>query len=456
MKILNFKMTQKESIDAYLTQLNSEHKFITEFTLRQLLKTINVGFTVIGMNRLQSTLMMELDDSYVQQSQRYVPISVDNTWVNELHLDNDISEEAISLISRSIDLYNRMTELKDNTIKGRPKTSDFKYGIPYEDARYILPLAMPTNVTVSMSGDKLVDLYSLMIREYLIFDPLVTKLYEHIPTIVVKYILRLFDSIYFIRYDKLNDVVLNNYYKLDNLTIHDPVQVYDYDDSSHDIAIASLTSTSKKSPTDVYNSWDDEDKTRSSNDLIDRVLGYGHFGVAEHSRSTFGMICSLSCYHQVLRHRIQSIYREPLRNIIEDRNIMNNRVYLPNSIARSEFYGEYLAIIDDYNKLLKRKIERREHYSDKILFMLLNCHMVKFIVSSNDRNDCWIYRERLCLTAQEEIRMLYDKKREHAVKYSHVIDKYGVPPCVTEGKCKEGKLYCGHMDDMKQMYKKGE
>jgi len=36
------------------------------------LKTINISFVAEGIDRIQSTLICELKNSYVQQSQRYV------------------------------------------------------------------------------------------------------------------------------------------------------------------------------------------------------------------------------------------------------------------------------------------------------------------------------------------------------------------------------------------------
>ena len=55
-----------------------------------------------------------------------------------------------------------MAQLKNDTIKARPKPADFLHGIPIEDARYILPLATKTNVSVAMSGDKLLDFFRLI------------------------------------------------------------------------------------------------------------------------------------------------------------------------------------------------------------------------------------------------------------------------------------------------------
>ena len=47
---------------------------------------------------------------------------------------------------KTLALYQKMSQMKQGEFKGRPKLENYEYGIPIEDARYILPLAVKTNV----------------------------------------------------------------------------------------------------------------------------------------------------------------------------------------------------------------------------------------------------------------------------------------------------------------------
>lgn len=56
----------------YRWMLLQGHTAIKAATVKELLKTCNISFVLEGLNRWQSTMICELKDSYVQQSQRYV------------------------------------------------------------------------------------------------------------------------------------------------------------------------------------------------------------------------------------------------------------------------------------------------------------------------------------------------------------------------------------------------
>ena len=218
--------------------------------------------------------------------------------------------------------------------------------------------------------------------------------------------------------------------------------------SNNNVAVAALASQNKQSPEEVYNSWGIKTEF---NDLkiCDNVLGYGHHGINEHSRNTFAMTCSLAAYHQVIRHRLQNIKREPLKNLV----IEKNREYvIPKCIIYSDtFLTKFHELIDMYKEFYQKFYQK---YDIQFLMQfLLNAEAIRFVVSSNIRNDNTIFRDRLCYTAQEEIRELYLKKFKILYnKYPHLV-KYGLPPCVINGKCKEGKLTCGYADKVKEEYK---
>jgi thymidylate synthase ThyX len=439
MKIENFKMSGKSAINSILNDVYE----INEYTIRKLLKTCNVSFLITGANRVQSMLLCESGDSYVQQSQRYVGMGPGAYCLSDefkTHCNN--AEEAIRLINKSFRLYNKMTELKDPTKKGRLTRDDFLYGVPYEDARYILPLATTTNIAVTMSGDKLLDLYTLCIKHRVVFKDLLNELSENIGGTLHS---KLYGRACFFNEDTQ---LLNKYYSpFFNLIKEGQVVEISSDNFDDNVVIGALTSTNEKSGLDVYNSWDNkEEKTEG---LINRVaFGYGHMGILEQSRTTYGMSCSLSAYHQVIRHRLQSIHPEPLYELLRDKY---RNFYVPDSIKESKFYDDYFELACEYKVFLYNNFGS---INDEFFYpLLLNCFYIKFITSCNARHDTFIFRERLCLTAQEEIRTMFNKKYDSLLEKSPVIYKHALPPCVY-GACKEGKMTCGRSSELKEKYKK--
>ena len=115
------------------------------------------------------------------------------------------------------------------------------------------------------------------------------------------------------------------------------------------------------------------------------------------------------------------------------------------------FFDKVNDLIEEYTEFYNKFITK---YDNQFLMQfMLNGHAIKFVACSNVRNDNNICRDRLCYTAQEEIRKLYLKKYQilHEM-YPHLV-KYGLPPCITTKKCKEGKLTCGRMNEVYEEYK---
>ncbi|MBO5141010.1 MAG: thymidylate synthase thyx, partial [Peptococcaceae bacterium] len=73
MHITNYEAADLLVVDAFL----QKHPTLDSATVKELLKTCNVSFVLEEINRWQSTMICELKDSYVQQSQRYVTLTAD-------------------------------------------------------------------------------------------------------------------------------------------------------------------------------------------------------------------------------------------------------------------------------------------------------------------------------------------------------------------------------------------
>lgn len=456
MKITNFEHTGLDKIGDWLDKhLNG----VDEKQLRELLKTANVHFVAEGINRLHSTLLCECDDSYVQQSQRYVSIKDDGYLLPELH--TEYKDEAVNLTKKAFNLYERMSELtdefKNSPAKRRPVAGDYKYGIPIEDARYILPLSCKTNVSVSMSGDKLCTLFDLMntLKYGDLFSEFKSNLLNAMRDASISVSLR----IYLDRIKNSNMNILNDFYDdyFNKITSENNMVLIDsFKSLNINAGLGALTSSQDKSPSEILEKWGENAECKATDTAL-RVMGYGHTSISEQGRTTFGLMLSLTAYHQFLRHRLPKNYREPLLNIVVDKK---RPVVVPDTIKSSIFYNEYLSLTEEFKEFRyklykcfidKPKLESDYSREDIILSFLLNCDKIKVVSGTNARIDSYMLGERLCMNAQWEIRELMTKKFMILRTLSNILYESALPSCL-KGKCREGKLSCGKQDLMKKKF----
>ena len=183
MQLTNYEGQDLLSVDALLKQ----HTEVNPDTVRELLKTCNLSFVLEGISRWQSTMICERKDSYVQQSQRYVTMTSDGYTLPAM--DEKDTRKAEELIGKAFALYEEMSKLKGE-FKGRPKAEHYLYGIPVEDARYILPLAVKTNLSVATTGDKLLEWFRMMKRpeDALLFDDIRNALMNALPQTLAEWL----------------------------------------------------------------------------------------------------------------------------------------------------------------------------------------------------------------------------------------------------------------------------
>lgn len=438
MNITNFEQTGMKKVvrwikDNNITDLKRE-------SLEEALRTVNISFAVEEVNRIQSTLLCELKDSYVQQSQRYVSLDEDAYQLPDLSAEDN--KKSRDLINQAFQLYGKMSELKEGHFNGRPKTEHYKHGIPIEDARYILPLATKTNISVAMTGNKLYDLFSLLFtkRYSALFKKMREEIIELLPDCVVQLLpteiaedddLELIEELYQDQLDKLNDqqkmILLDSFDQLDLK-----------------VGLGAATSTSAQTPSEKLKAWGDEAEEKAQG-LSERVLGYGHESIAEQARTTFAMMCSLVTYHQQIRHRLSENHRERLLNLI-----LNDRpVLVPPTIEDSSFAEDFVNLANEIRKF--RLYIYKEYGLDKALAFLLNCEQIKLIMSTNARIDNEMLAERICMNAQWEIRKLSTQKLLQLRELSDILYENALPSCVYSN-CTEGKLSCGRQEEMRERF----
>ena len=389
MQLTNYEGQDLLSVNDLLKQ----HTEVNPDTVRELLKTCNVSFVLEGINRWQSTMICERKDSYVQQSQRYVTMTSDGYTLPAM--DEEDNRKAEELIGKAFALYEEMSKLKGE-FKGRPKAEHYLYGIPVEDARYILPLAVKTNLSVATTGDKLLEWFRMMKRpeDALLFDDIRKALMDALPQTLAEWL----DNQEY-RYEQ--EELLDTYYQreLDNITPEKPVILLrTFAQPELKAGLGSVTSTKAEPPSEVLAGWG-ADAAEKAKGVTKRVMSYGHTSVAEQCRTTFGMMFSL--------------------------------------VKEMQEFQRYLA----------------QNYEGGVWrCFLLNCQQVKIITSTNARMDCEMLQERICNNAQWEINRIAVSKLEELRKLSDILYQYAVPSCVY-GACKEGKMTCGRAAEMREKYR---
>jgi len=115
----------------------------------ELLKHLSYTFAVEGVSRACThQLVRHRAASYCQQSQRYVEVSDLLSHVVEpdaVASTPEAHRQFIEAVSRCMEAYSRMVEA----------------GVPFEDARFILPNAAETNILVTMTGRSLYHFFGL-------------------------------------------------------------------------------------------------------------------------------------------------------------------------------------------------------------------------------------------------------------------------------------------------------
>lgn len=425
MKVTLFEST---GLDRVAKVIEAMPNISNKETVRKLLKNCNLFFSIEGINRVQSMLICELQDSYVQQSQRYVTC---NDYVLPSLKDKD-KAKGEELITELFALYEKMTERKAGA-SGRPKKEDFIHGIPLEDARYILPLAVTTNMTVCMSGDKLIDLFGLL-QNNDIFKDLQRELEQFLPE-------PLKQALYSWEYpDAEDETYLRTYYETFFFLMpqRDSVNLLEHFALPEmNVALGALTSTNQRAASQLKENLTSE----KAQEVIKRVLSYGHESILEQARFTFGLNMSLSAYHQFVRHRMFKNVRESLEGVLKDKS---RDIVIPPSIRNSQFKNEYLNLVKKAQAFQSEIFS--EYGEDKALPFLLNCQKIKIITSANARALTEMLTKRTCLNAQWEIRNLAKEMFKALYNLSPVLFQEAVPNCLKD-RCKEGKFSCGRPDE---------
>lgn len=200
-------------------------------------------------------------------------------------------------------------------------------------------------------------------------------------------------------------------------------------------ASAAHSCYSSKGASDLMEEWDERKGAR----WLGIPLASGHQSVIEHASYTFSIEgVSRSLTHQLVRHRLASYSQMSQRYV----DMKNADYVVPRSISSDPVLEER------YRALMERIWEEYRELSKKVpvedaRYVLPNACTTNITVTMNARELWHFFELRTCRRAQEEIREVADQMLFLAREASPLIFKDAGPPCISKGKCPEGKMSCG-------------
>lgn len=209
--------------------------------------------------------------------------------------------------------------------------------------------------------------------------------------------------------------------------------------------------------------------------FIDMLVSIGHESVMEHVSFTFGIEgISRACSHQLVRHRIASYSQKSQRYVNED----GFEFITPPDIeadveAKAEFDSAIYTISETYDRLVdiltKNHAEKfmaegmdeksalskaKKLANEDARFILPNACETKIVVTMNVRSLFNFFRHRCCNRAQWEIRAIANEMLKLCLEAAPHIFAHAGPSCVATGKCPEGKMSCGKINEVRETFEK--
>ena len=176
--------------------------------------------------------------------------------------------------------------------------------------------------------------------------------------------------------------------------------------------------------------------------LVNQVVESGHTSTVEHAVFTFAIEgISRACSHQLVRHRVASYSQQSQRYVDLSKSELGYIVppEIKNDKKLLEKYQKVMDLIEnEYRELVKVGVKPED-----ARYVLPNACQTKIVVTMNARSLLNFFRERCCLRAQWEIRILANLMLAEVKKVAPKIFENAGASCVSEGICWEGNMSCG-------------
>lgn len=236
------------------------------------------------------------------------------------------------------------------------------------------------------------------------------------------------------------------------------------------IAAAGKLCYSPVSIDEIMDNLDNE----ATNKFVKMLSALGHDSAIEHSTFTFGIEgISRACLAQLTRHRLASYNVQSQRYVRES----NFEYVTPPEIEKDQdlkkIYDQTMDYIHDiylkFANILKEKHvkqfidngddeKKARSKAEKIAiedarFLLPNACNTKLIVTMNARSLKHFFELRCCNRAQWEIRQLACEMLKLVKQVAPILFYNAGPSCI-RGECKEGKMSCGKVREVREYFNK--
>ncbi len=183
-------------------------------------------------------------------------------------------------------------------------------------------------------------------------------------------------------------------------------------------------------------------------EMVRRMVSLGHGSTIEHASFTFGIEgVSRVLTHQLVRHRIASYDQQSQRYVAAH----GFQYITPPSIAdKPEALAKYEALLSEIRKTYDELTEMGVPKEDA-RYVLANATETKILVTMNARSLLHFFNLRCCNRAQWEIREMAYKMLAEVKKVAPTLFRNAGASCVNTGRCPEGAMTCGKLQEMLQL-----
>ncbi len=355
------------------------------------------------------------------------------------NVKNQINSEYMAFVSKSFELYKKLAD----------------DGIKVEDARFVLPYSLKTNIYCSMNTRELIHLIWAMLNGRGINYPeiveignlLKEQLTEIAPVVIEN--LNNIEKGSETKEEKLNELLGKpSFNPNQNSNKKDLVEILSITQNPEKVITMAAIIKNKQFDTKYAEELIEKD-TELKNKILDIVFEDKRKRELEQVNITFRIndIPLILLKHQV-RHRIQEINIPSFTEIAST----NRYSYPPSIVEKGEEYVELIEKFYDEASELYNKFKQIGVYDEDLAYLFLHAKNVDVITTMNARTLFHICNLRTCRRAQWKMQSYYKeliyKLREI---YPNIFRRFG-PSCFVKGYCPEGKLTCGNISEVKKEF----
>lgn len=409
---------------------------------------VNIEFNDVSMFVEQFMIEHRLA-AYTVKSRRYVNFTEAGYNLPTYYLsENKHGKEIIDLmegfIKEAFGLYKKAIDV----------------GMNVEDARYVLPCSFRSNFFVSVD----VRIFETILLEMIHEDrhPLCREIKEYGIALIneANTYLPFMDTAKILSYEKPETkpgAVFNKILdkSIDNTDrslirasledINDDVEIINY--SFHDVQTVVRTYLARYGVDNVSDECIDILTYEYIDDVMKEILSFRNKRELENITYTF-MIhnISLAAYTHLTRHRMQTLNTPSIIDVLDDGHYVCPAAWLDHNLF-IEYSVLYQKCAETINKLLELGVEKRD-----VIYCVLCGYTIPVSFTMNANELKHVFGLRCCNRAQWEIRSIANDMLVLLRKLSPEIFNYFGSNCYMCGKCPEGKMSCGKMAEMLDLY----